>query len=487
MHSFKEEQTKIDAVFKKLRVIAKRETDRLGKVTATVLLNYRFRDNGHRYKEIEGIKEKPLNPQLEVPGDTVEARVELLLSMAVWKEKDFQERLMSDIVDPMNLASSITDLCKSYRIDACDYTHDKFGEAIKLVDERYKFSDENDNDEVGKVTEGPRRKSRVNVKPLKNGFETSSNLTSPGATSGAVTPNSDFNRKFGRQESATSLGSESPRSTIYGNTFYNEHAFDGINPEEIEEQVLVKARFGPPKSYQRALIKEKQGLANVESGKHKDWNGLRDLNRVTLEFEDPLMLILAFKGIMKKYKVSGLKNKFKSIKEISYDQPPDIHMNLDFGEAGSPWLVEVQLMFSSILTIKKELHKFYDIVRAESPRDIMSPLFKDFKTNEDRQIDEKKKLKTRMEKEKSNLKEHLIKEFNRQQDQRIRTLTEDQLQALTVERAGGAGGQIVEDSFGGATNLPLPSASPGHNGAAKKNMGKRVSMAPRKTRVEIRE
>ena len=48
-----------------------------------------------------------------------------------------------------------------------------------------------------------------------------------------------------------------------------------------EKHILDKPRFGPPKSYQRALAKEKDGIAN--SGADK-WIGLRDLNRVTLEF-----------------------------------------------------------------------------------------------------------------------------------------------------------------------------------------------------------
>ena len=146
--------------------------------------------------------------------------------------------------------------------------------------------------------------------------------------------------------------------------------------------VLVKERFGPPKGYQRALAKEEEGI--TKSGADK-WIGLRDLNRVTLEFEDPLMLTLACNALMKKFKVSGLKNKFEWIHTETYDQPPDIHMNLDLGKG---WLVEVQLMFASVLTIKKELHKFYDIVRAKEPTTILSPilspLFDKPKTNEGR-------------------------------------------------------------------------------------------------------
>ncbi|GMH62053.1 hypothetical protein TL16_g03398 [Triparma laevis f. inornata] len=486
-HIQKEEQTKVENVFKKLTSIAKRETDRLGKVTAIVLLNYRFRDNGHRYKEIEGIKEKNLNPQITVPGENVERKVELLLSMAVWREKDFQDRLMNDIVDPMNMASSITELCKVYEIDACDYTHDKFGEPIDLVDSRYKFSEEDDNNaNFGKETRGKRKKSMAagRARGRGAGYDTSSNMTSPRggrsgvqsqSQSGTSTPDGGRGKPDLRQmlSGALSVGSTSPGGSMsqYGTQVYNADDFDDVNPEEIEEQTLVKARFGPPKSYQRALTKEKEGLEKLASGKYEAWNGLRDLNRVTLEFEDPLMLVLAYKAILQKYKVSGLKKKFEAIDVESYEQPPDIHMNLDFGELDSPWLVEVQLMYSSILTIKKELHKFYDIVRATNPRDIMSPLFKDFKTNEDRQIDEKKKLKDRMEREKTNLRAHLIDAFNNHERTRSQS-TGTALAAATPTSAGG--GQTFE--FGEAGNLPAPPGSPLQHDGAKTKAKKRVSM-----------
>ena len=102
------------------------------------------------------------------------------------------------------------------------------------------------------------------------------------------------------------------------------------------------------------------------------------------------MPTLACNALLKKFKVSGLKNKFEWIHTETYDQPPDIHMNLDLGKG---WLVEVQLMFASVLTIKKELHKFYDIVRAKNPRTILSPVFKTAKTNESLKDEENKKLK----------------------------------------------------------------------------------------------
>ncbi|GMH85089.1 hypothetical protein TL16_g10120 [Triparma laevis f. inornata] len=192
--------------------------------------------------------------------------------------------MTSEIVDPMNTASSIKDLCDTYGIDSADYVYDKFGNTVQLIDPLFAF-------------------------------------------------------KAG-----------------------------------TDEHTLVKPRFGPPKSYQHALAKEKEGLAKSSDS----WVVLRDLNRVTFDFEDPLMLTLAYRALLEKYKVSGLKNKFEDIYTTTYSQPPDIHMNLDLD--GDGWLVEVQLMLASVLTIKKELHKFYDIVRAHEPMIVLAPLFSDAKT-----------------------------------------------------------------------------------------------------------
>ncbi|GMH71369.1 hypothetical protein TrST_g3338 [Triparma strigata] len=300
-HVKSKDTDKADEIFEELKEIAQEQTERLGEATAIVLFNYRFRDNGHRFREIEGIEDIPAAKQVDVDGETPEERVELLLATADWKETEFQDKMTSEIIDPMNTASSIKDLCEKYGIDSSEYVYDKFGNSVELIDPLFAFG---------------------------NG---------------------------------------------------------------TEKHILVKPRFGPPKSYQRTLAKEKEGIE--KSGADK-WIGLRDLNRVTLEFEDPLMLTLAYKALLKKFKISGLKNKFEWIHTDTYKQPPDIHMNLDLGDG---WLVEVQLMFASILTIKKELHKYYDIVRAKNPRTILSPVFKTAKTNESLKDEEYEKLKTIIE------------------------------------------------------------------------------------------
>ncbi|GMH80148.1 hypothetical protein TrST_g12159 [Triparma strigata] len=97
---------------------------------------------------------------------------------------------------------------------------------------------------------------------------------------------------------------------------------------------------------------------------------LRDLNRVTFEFEDPLLMALCFEVLNKKYSIHGLKNKYL---QETFKEPPNLHMNLDIKDG---WLCEVQMLFRDILLIKKELHKFYDVNRADGPFVVAGKLFK---------------------------------------------------------------------------------------------------------------
>ena len=138
---------------------------------------------------------------------------------------------------------------------------------------------------------------------------------------------------------------------------------------EANTSDVVKARFGPPKGFPRALVKTKEGLEE-EAKTGKKHNGLRDLNRITFEFEDPLLMALLFEVLNTIFKVVGLKNKYL---QETFKQPPDLHLNLDLGNG---WLVEVQMLFRDILAIKKEDHKFYDAKRASSPWDVPDRLFK---------------------------------------------------------------------------------------------------------------
>ncbi|GMH82382.1 hypothetical protein TL16_g09236 [Triparma laevis f. inornata] len=99
---------------------------------------------------------------------------------------------------------------------------------------------------------------------------------------------------------------------------------------------VIKVKFGPPKGFPRALEKLAQGKT------------LRDLNRVTFEFEDPLLMALCFEVLNKR----------------------------------------------DILLIKKELHKFYDVNRADGPFVVAGRLFKSLSDPDEKQRDEDSKYRS---------------------------------------------------------------------------------------------
>ncbi|GMI30163.1 hypothetical protein TeGR_g6107 [Tetraparma gracilis] len=137
---------------------------------------------------------------------------------------------------------------------------------------------------------------------------------------------------------------------------------------------VVKAKFGPPKGSARALVKLQEAKKEEEKGGKKG-RGLKDLNRISLEFHDPLVMALMFECLKnhKTIKIVTVKNKFKlKAGKEKFEQPPDLHVNVDIGDG---WLCEVQFLFKNILLIKKELHKFYDVNRAASESDVAGPLF----------------------------------------------------------------------------------------------------------------
>ncbi|GMH99305.1 hypothetical protein TrLO_g8384 [Triparma laevis f. longispina] len=134
---------------------------------------------------------------------------------------------------------------------------------------------------------------------------------------------------------------------------------------------VMKAKFGPPKGFTCALAKMSENTPKT----------LRDLNCVTFEFEDPLLMALCFEVLNKKYNIYGLKNKYL---QETFKEPPNLHMNLEIKEG---WLCEVQMLFRDILLIKKELHKFYDVNRADGPFVVAGKLFKSLADPETKQPD----------------------------------------------------------------------------------------------------
>ncbi|GMH62543.1 hypothetical protein TrLO_g2984 [Triparma laevis f. longispina] len=153
---------------------------------------------------------------------------------------------------------------------------------------------------------------------------------------------------------------------------------------DSKDDEVVKAKFGPPKGFPRALEKMTQGKT------------LRDLNRVTFEFEDPLLMALCFEILNKKYNIYGLKNKYL---QETFKEPPNLHMNLDIKDG---WLCEVQMLFRDVLLIKKELHKFYDVNRADGPFVVAGKLFKSLADPDAKQRNEDSKCRSTDDKGKNN-------------------------------------------------------------------------------------
>ncbi|GMI02697.1 hypothetical protein TrLO_g6859 [Triparma laevis f. longispina] len=86
--------------------------------------------------------------------------------------------------------------------------------------------------------------------------------------------------------------------------------------------------------------------------------------------------------------IHGLKNKYL---QETFKEPPNLHMNLDIKDG---WLCEVQMLFRDILLIKKELHKFYDVSRADGPFVVAGKLFKSLSNPDDAKRDDDSKYRS---------------------------------------------------------------------------------------------
>ncbi|GMH50679.1 hypothetical protein TrLO_g9557 [Triparma laevis f. longispina] len=88
--------------------------------------------------------------------------------------------------------------------------------------------------------------------------------------------------------------------------------------------------------------------------------------------------------------IASTASKNKYLQE-TFKEPPNLHMNLDIKDG---WLCEVQMLFRDILLIKKELHKFYDVNRADGPFVVAGRLFKSLSDPDEKQRDEDSKYRS---------------------------------------------------------------------------------------------
>lgn len=123
-----------------------------------------------------------------------------------------------------------------------------------------------------------------------------------------------------------------------------------------DKTIVARLRFGPPKSLGRALEKE--------------LGSLKDLNRCTIECQDPYVAALLLAALKIKFPVVAVKNKHM---QTVYEQPPDIHINVDLGGG---FLGEIQIILTYCLVIKETVHNYYKLSRAETADLICEPIFK---------------------------------------------------------------------------------------------------------------
>jgi hypothetical protein len=105
---------------------------------------FRFRDNGHRYKQIGRVSDVPMTrqqllPALESPGKVQSKTkiVKVLLAMATWREKEFQELVTGTVVSKFDNVTSVKEICSSFGIESSIYEVDKFGNSISLISSLY--------------------------------------------------------------------------------------------------------------------------------------------------------------------------------------------------------------------------------------------------------------------------------------------------------------------------------------------------------------
>ena len=116
-------------------------------------------------------------------------------------------------------------------------------------------------------------------------------------------------------------------------------------------EILASSRYGPPKSYGRAI--------------DKPITNLNDLNRVTVQFQNPHAYALFYYALCKEFKVYA---RNKHDQPGGYTQVPCVHLMIDW-EGG--YLVEVMLMLTAFLEIKKMQHHAYDILRIKHVMDLV--------------------------------------------------------------------------------------------------------------------
>ena len=161
----------------------------------------------------------------------------------------------------------------------------------------------------------------------------------------------DVMKEFGLDEDFL-CGKEDVLPATFGTTRDLELRHSRLVIPGERPEILASSRYGPPKSYGRAI--------------DKPITNLNDLNRVTVQFQNPHAYALFYYALCKKFTVFA---RNKHHQPDGYTQVPCVHLMIDW--EGTGYLVEVMLMLTAFLEIKKMQHHAYDIIRVKHVMDLV--------------------------------------------------------------------------------------------------------------------
>jgi hypothetical protein len=158
----------------------------------------------------------------------------------------------------------------------------------------------------------------------------------------------------------------------------NSEAYDGLPLRStssafvFNDGELIKCKFGPPKSRERALEKGKQDwLKTAKYTPPKLRYCLTDLLRATFCFADPMILAFCAELLLFFYGVEVVRI-VNRMDDADLRQPPNIAINVTL-EGGL--ICELQFILRDVLQVKKTLHKYYEVLRARNHTSLLYTLF----------------------------------------------------------------------------------------------------------------
>jgi hypothetical protein len=294
--------------FSKLQELAHQQTARLGSLIDLCMTNYKTKGGTgyyqiHRIEDFKAVHARQMEPPAAFTSD--EDRVTFLLTMAAHLESGFRDKC-DKLACTFNNAESFQEIIAAYDIRGFGLTD---GVMVRVLRDDPREENESSCD-MSTYEKWVSWSQAGAVTCMSAGMVTEGSFIIESENSEGCT-DTEFNV---RNSELVVLADESGWKLSNADLF-------GI----LRDGGIVNHRYGPPKSFDRALAKIR--------GSDKDGNPvpaktLKDLNRVTFEFCDPRIMELAFCAIKNTFRITGVKNKHNVEK---FTQPPSIHINVDIG------------------------------------------------------------------------------------------------------------------------------------------------------------